>query len=112
MEVILSIIEGTPPLFLFIILLILVDAFTAFRYYYMDRLYEKTIGKLDSEILKFKRLVVIYGYSTLASQEVIDRALKDYRDLESQLGKPFYDFSKQKEEYLKKLKDASNRGYY
>lgn len=111
MDYIISIIDKAPPLFLLLSALILIDAFTAFRYYYLDKLYNASEKALNKQLLEYKKSVVIHGYKTLVSEEFIEKALADYRALEEKLGRPMYDFTELKEEYKKKLRDASNRGY-
>jgi hypothetical protein len=93
-------------------LLLIIDAFTSFRYYYIKKFYRYSLRTLDLRSLKYKRDIVISAYKMLATQDSIEKALKVVRELEDKLEVSPMDFSKYKSQYLKDIKNVSDRGYY
>lgn len=90
----------------------MVDAFTAFRYYYINKWYSYLNLKLDTKRLDYYKGIVIHGYKTLASEEAIIMALEEYKKLASELEVDEFDFKEYLETYNKQIKDVHNRGYF
>lgn len=95
----------------FMLLVIVIDIISVFRYYYYNMFYNYISFNLDMKRLKYRRDLVISGYKTLASKEIIDKAISKVRSLEEKLNEENFNFNIYKDEYLKQLEHVRDRGY-
>lgn len=95
-----------------IVTIFLIDFIKATSVYYSGKLDLYLESKVKEKRLEYLREVVILGYKTLASESKIKEALLNYRELEAELSKEEYDFSKEEEIYKTQLNEAVQRGYF
>jgi hypothetical protein len=97
---------------LVVIGIVIIDIFSAFRYYYLERGYLTAINLVEEKRLDYLRKTVISGYKILADEKNILTSINKVRNLEKKLNKDPMNFSQYKTEYKKNIKDVLKRGYF